>query len=99
MESRQIEAEPLGECELDMISGGRVCNHAPPDGSEHHVRPRNAGDLGDLHLLRLVLVREVRLEVTLGRLNWRRLLAGYPLRDGDRAPAALALFTRGSLAA
>jgi hypothetical protein len=30
MESRQIEAQPLGECELDMISGGRVCNHAPP---------------------------------------------------------------------
>ena len=30
MESRQIETRPLGESELDTISGGRVCNHGGP---------------------------------------------------------------------
>ena len=30
MESGQIETNPLREIELDTISGGRTCNHAPP---------------------------------------------------------------------
>jgi len=30
MESRQIETRPLGESELDTISGGRVCRQGPP---------------------------------------------------------------------
>ena len=60
MESGQIETRPLREYELDTVSGGRTCNHgSAQDGSEHTVRRPGAGDLGDLHLLRHLLVREM----------------------------------------
>jgi hypothetical protein len=30
MESSQVETRPLGEYELETISGGRVCKQGPP---------------------------------------------------------------------
>jgi hypothetical protein len=30
VESRQIETRPLGQSELDTVSGGRVCRQGPP---------------------------------------------------------------------